>query len=243
MSVTNIAAYRFVDLDALDTLREQIHAQAQALALRGTVLLAPEGINLFLAGTAQAIDAFLQWLRSDTRFADLPVKVSHSDTVPFQRLRVRIKREIIRMDHPDIRPSAGRAAGVSPATLHAWLKDGRDAAGREVVLLDTRNGFEVDAGTFTGAVDMRIARFTQFPEAVQAQREALAGKTVVTFCTGGIRCEKAALYMTQAGFEHVYQLEGGILQYFEDTDGAGFTGECFVFDERIGVDAALTPTN
>ena len=243
MSVTNIAAYRFVNLDALESLRERIHDRAEALALRGTVLLAAEGINLFLAGTASAIDEFLGWLREDARFAGLPVKVSHSEAVPFKRLRVKIKREIIRMDHPDIRPIQGRADGVSAATLHAWLRDGRDAAGREVVLLDTRNGFEVDAGTFAGAVDLRIEKFTQFPEAVLAQRDALAGKTVVTFCTGGIRCEKAALYMTQAGFDHVYQLEGGILQYFEDTDGAGFTGECFVFDERIGVDAALVPTN
>ncbi len=241
MSVTNIAAYRFVDLDDLDTLRTDIETRAQALALRGTVLLASEGINLFLAGSATAIADFLEGLRADARFAGLGVKYSESDTVPFKRLRVRIKREIIRMNHPAIRPAGGRAAAVSPATLHQWLRDGRDAQGRDVVLLDTRNGFEVAAGTFDQAVDLGIERFTQFPEAVQAHRDALAGKTVVTFCTGGIRCEKAALYMAEAGIEHVYQLEGGILQYFEDTDGAGYHGTCVVFDERGGVDKALAP--
>src|SRR5690606_27309861 len=210
MSVTNIAAYKFVSLDDLPGLRAEMLERATSLALKGTVLLAPEGINLFLAGGRSDIDAFLLWLRSDERFAELDVKFSQSAQAPFRRLRVKLKREIIRMDHP--------------ATLARWLESGADDQGRPVVMLDTRNAFEVDAGTFEGAIDWRIERFTQFPAAVQAHRDALRGKTVVSFCTGGIRCEKAALYMAETGIEHVYQLEGGILKYFEETGGKGFKG-------------------
>ncbi|WP_019937900.1 sulfurtransferase [Bordetella sp. FB-8] len=239
--VVNIAAYKFVTLDELPALREPLRERAITLGLKGTVLLAPEGINLFLAGSGHAIEGFLHWLRGDARFADLQVKFSQSDTVPFARMRVKIKREIIRMDHPAIRPQAGRAPGVDGPTLARWLAQGRDDAGREVLMLDTRNAFEVDVGTFEGAVDWRIARFTQFPAALREHLGELQDKTVVSFCTGGIRCEKAAIYMAQAGVPHVYQLEGGILKYFEETGGAGFTGRCFVFDERVSLDPALAP--
>ena len=241
MSIVNIASYRFVGLDDLPQLRESILAQALAGELRGTVLLAPEGINLFLAGTADNIQTFLAWLEQDPRLAGLEVKYSHSETVPFRKMLVKIKREIIRMDHPSIRPEGGRAPAVDARTLQRWLQNGHDDQGTEIVLVDTRNGFEVDAGTFQGALDFRIEKFTQFPAAVMANRDALAGKTVVTFCTGGIRCEKAALYMADAGIPNVYQLEGGILKYFEETEGAGYRGDCFVFDERIALDPTLAP--
>ncbi|MBO1113993.1 sulfurtransferase [Bordetella petrii] len=240
-AVVNIAAYKFVFLDNLPALRAGVLAQAEAAGLKGTVLLAEEGINLFLAGSRGSIDTLLHWLRADGRFADLDVKFSLSEAVPFRRLRVKIKREIIRMDHPAIQPQAGRAPAVSPATLARWLEQGADDHGRPVVMLDTRNAFEVDAGTFQDAVDWRIERFTQFPAAVRAHRDSLRGKTVVSFCTGGIRCEKAALYMAESGVEHVYQLEGGILKYFEETGGKGFNGHCFVFDERVALDPALAP--
>ena len=240
-SVVNIAAYKFVFLDNLADLRAGILAQAEAAGLKGTVLLAEEGINVFLAGSDTGIGTLLHWLRADPRFSDLEVKSSLSDAVPFRRLRVKIKREIIRMDHPAIQPQAGRAPAVTPATLARWLAQGADDQGRPVVMLDTRNAFEVDAGTFAGAVDWRLERFTQFPAAVQAHRDSLQGKTVVSFCTGGIRCEKAALYMAESGIEHVYQLEGGILKYFEETGGQGFNGHCFVFDERVALDPALAP--
>jgi len=240
-SVVNIAAYKFIPLHDLPALRADVLARAEAAGLKGTVLLAEEGINLFLAGSGSGIDTLLHWLRTDHRFADLDVKFSCSASVPFRKLRVKIKREIIRMDHPAIQPQAGRAPAVAPATLARWLGQGADDDGRPVVMLDTRNAFEVDAGTFQGAIDWRIARFTQFPAAVQAHRDSLRGKTVVSFCTGGIRCEKAALYMAEAGIEHVYQLDGGILKYFEETGGQGFDGRCFVFDERIALDPALAP--
>jgi UPF0176 protein len=241
-SVVNIAAYKFVSLDALPDLRAHLLARAGDAALKGTILLAEEGINLFLAGSAEGIDAFLQTLRADARFADLEVKFSHSDGVPFRKLLVKIKREIIRMDHPTIRPEAGRAPGVDAQTLARWLAQGADDAGRPVVMLDTRNAFEVDEGTFKNAIDWRIDRFTQFPAAVQAHRAELEGKTVVSFCTGGIRCEKAAIYMYEAGIQNVYQLDGGILKYFKETGGPGYEGKCFVFDERHSLDPELAPS-
>ena len=241
-SVVNIAAYKFVSLDALPELRARLLDEAGLAALKGTILLAEEGINLFLAGSADGIDAFLRTLRADPRFADLEVKFSHSAAVPFRKLLVKIKREIIRMNHPAIRPEAGRAPGVDAKTLARWLEAGMDDAGRPVVMLDTRNAFEVDEGTFRNAIDWRSERFTQFPAAVQAHRAELEGKTVVSFCTGGIRCEKAAIYMNEAGIEHVYQLDGGILKYFEETGGPGYDGKCFVFDERVSLDPALAPS-
>ena len=152
---------------------------------------------------------------------------------------VKVKREIIRMDHPTIRPAAGRAPSVDPATLRRWLDQGHDDEGREVVTLDTRNAFEVDAGTFDNAIDWRIYKFTEFPPALRAHKAELQDKTVVSFCTGGIRCEKAAILMREEGLPHVYQLEGGILKYFELTDGAHYHGGCFVFDERRVLDTGL----
>lgn len=241
-SIVNIAAYKFVPLDDLPALRAEMLSRAQNADLKGTVLLAEEGINLFLAGSAEGIEAWLKWLQSDPRFAQLELKYSYSSDVPFRKMLVKIKREIIRMNHPTIAPREGRAPAVAPTTLARWLEQGVDDEGRPVVMLDTRNAFEVDEGTFAGAIDWRIDRFTQFPDAVQANRESLQGKTVVSFCTGGIRCEKAAIYMAQAGIDHVYQLDGGILKYFEETDGRGFQGNCFVFDGRFALDPALAPT-
>jgi len=241
LPVLNISAYRFVVLDDVDSLREQIHAQAAARQLKGTVLLAEEGINLFLAGSPDSVQDFIGWLRGDARFASLEVKESRSPTVPFGKLLVKVKREIIRMNHPAIRPQVERAAAVSAQTLLRWLDQGHDDEGREVVTLDTRNAFEVDAGRFRGAIDWRIDKFSDFPAAVLAHRDELRGKTVVSYCTGGIRCEKAALFMADAGVERVMQLDGGILKYFEETGGAHFDGHCFVFDARREVDSDLQP--
>ncbi len=238
-SVLNISAYRFVPLDDTAALQAGLLAQAAGHALKGTVLLAEEGINLFLAGEAANVRGFLAWLKADARFAALDAKESWSREVPFRRLRVKVKREIIRMDHPSIRPHAGRAPAVDAATLARWLDHGRDDDGRPVVMLDTRNAFEVDHGRFRGAVDWRIERFTQFPGALRAHRAQLEGKTVVSYCTGGIRCEKAAIHMAEAGVANVLQLEGGILKYFEQVGARHFEGDCFVFDARVALDPAL----
>ena len=179
-------------------------------------------------------------LRADASFADLEVKFSRSASVPFRKMLVKIKREIIRMDHPMIRPDAGRAPAVDPATLRRWLDRGSDDDGREIVMLDTRNAFEVDYGSFAGALDWCLERFTQFPDAAAAAAADLRGKTVVSYCTGGIRCEKAALYLREVGVE-AFQLDGGILGYFEQVGGAHWTGECFVFDGREALAPDLSP--
>ena len=240
----NVSAYRFVELDDLPALRERVREQCAAAGLKGTVLLAPEGINLFLAGAPEQLNAVLGWLRSDVRFADLTAKESWSDHQPFNRMLVKLKKEIITMKHPQVRPGGGRAPHVDAATLKRWLDAGQDDAGRAIALIDTRNEFEINIGTFDGAIDPHISTFGQFPARIDAlaaaDQHALKDKTVVTFCTGGIRCEKAVLYMEEQGFEHVYQLDGGILKYFETVGGSHFHGDCFVFDRRVALTPALT---
>jgi UPF0176 protein len=239
--VLNISGYRFTHVADPHALREVLHACAAAGGLRGTVLLAHEGVNLFLAGQPPAIDAFMGVLRAQPGLAGFEAKRSRSAVVPFRKLLVKVKREIIRMNHPAIAPQEGRAPAIDACTVRRWLDQGHDDEGRPVVTLDTRNAFEVDYGTFEGAIDWRLGKFSDFPAALDAHAGELAGKTVVSFCTGGIRCEKAALYMQEAGLQHVWQLEGGILKYFEETGGAHFRGDCFVFDEREALDAQLVP--
>jgi len=239
-AVAVIAAYRFVDIDDCEALRQRLLPAAQGAGLKGTVLLAPEGINVALAGGHDALRAWLAQLCADPRFAGLDVKWHTAAAVPFGRLRVKVKREIIRMNQPTVRPGAGRAPSVDGPTLARWLHDSRCDAGRPVVLLDTRNDFEVDAGAFEGAIDWRLHKFSDFPAALAQHAEDLQGKTVVSYCTGGIRCEKAALWMARQGLPHVLQLEGGILRYFEQTAGAPYwRGRCVVFDEREAVDTHL----
>jgi UPF0176 protein len=233
-----VAAYRFVNLDDCHALRQTLFETALHVGIKGTVLLAPEGINFTLAGPRQGMQTWLAALQSDTRFDALALKTHHAQTIPFRHLRVKVKPEIIRMDQPTIQPAAQRAPSVNASTLARWLDAGRCDAGRPLVLLDTRNGFEVDAGSFEGAIDWRLQKFSDFPAALAAHRDELLGKTVVSYCTGGIRCEKAALWMAQAGVDNVMQLDGGILCYFEQTHSAPhWRGECFVFDERVGVAA------
>jgi len=247
MRILNLSAYQFATLDKTAGWRPQVLERCESLDLRGTILLAPEGINLFIAGEEAAVRAFIDYIRHDPlfegKFATLQFKESFSDERPFNRMLVRLKREIITMKKPAIHPEEGRAPSVSPVTLKAWLDRGRDDEGRPVVMLDTRNAFEVDVGTFEQALDYRIHKFSEFPDVIEANRADLEGKTVVSFCTGGIRCEKAAIHMKEAGIEHVYQLEGGILKYFEDVGGAHYQGDCFVFDQRTALNPRLAPSD
>ena len=240
-NIQNIAAYRFVTLDDVDALAVRVKSLCESLALKGTVLVSPEGINIFLAGDASAIDGFLAELQTDTRFAGLSVKFSQSAFVPFKRLRVKRKKEIITYRDASLRPEQGRAPGVTPETLARWLETGKDDAGREVVMLDTRNIDEVVHGSFKDALVFPINRFTDLPKAVDLLKPELEGKTIVSFCTGGIRCEKSVLRMQKDGFENCYQLEGGILGYFEKVGGKHYHGRCFVFDDRIALDPNLEP--
>lgn len=239
--ILNIAAYRFVAIvDPADVVA-RVRALCEAHHLKGTVLVAPEGINLFLAGAPAAIHGFLERLCEDVRFAAMEVKHSASASIPFRRLRVRLKREIITFRKHGLAPASARAGSLSPASLREWLRTGRDDEGREVVLLDTRNRQEVAYGSFRDALTLPIERFTAFPGALEPHRESLRGKTVVSFCTGGIRCEKVALWMADDGYENVLQLEGGILGYFEQVGGEGYEGRCFVFDGRVALDPQLKP--
>ncbi|TAH45271.1 MAG: sulfurtransferase [Dokdonella sp.] len=239
--VLNIAAYQFVEIEAPESFVSRVREALEGLDLRGTILIAGEGINLFLAGAPADVEAFLEWLRADPRFAHIVCKRSFSETQPFARLKVKLKSEIISFRQDNASPLARRAASVQPADLARWIAQGRDDEGKRLVLLDTRNRQEVTYGTFAGALHFPIDKFTDLPAAVAGVRHALEDATVVSFCTGGIRCEKAALWMQAEGMANVLQLDGGILGYFEKVGGFGYEGRCFVFDERVALDSDLKP--
>lgn len=240
--ILNIAAYRFVSIDDADALALRVNEQADAASLRGSVLVAPEGINLVLAGAETRLRGFLTWLFEDPRFAGITIKESWSQTVPFARLKVKRKQEIIAFRREEAVPlDRERAPMVDPKTLARWIGQGHDDAGKSLVLLDTRNREEFGFGSFAGALSLPIEKFTELPAALAPHREALRDATVVSFCTGGIRCEKAALWLRDDGMDNVLQLDGGILGYFEQVGGFGYDGRCFVFDERLALDPALQP--
>ena len=241
--ILNIAAYLFVAIDDADALAVRLREHAEAAALRGTMLVTPEGLNLFLAGMEAPLRGFLAWLRADPRFSALHAKESWSRAQPFARLKVKRKAEVITFRREAASPlRAGmRAPAVDAPTLARWIAQGHDDAGRRLVVLDTRNREEVAHGTFTGALTLPIDRFTDLPEALATHREELRDATVVSVCTGGIRCEKAALWMRADGMDNVLQLDDGILGYFERVGGAGYSGHCFVFDDRIALDPQLRP--
>ena len=233
----NVSAYKFVPIDDPPGLREKWLPICKTLGLKGTILLSAEGINMFVAGSDEAINAILAELASDDRFADLPIKKSYSDYQPFNRMLIRLKKEIISMGVPTIVPSSKTSPKISATQLKQWLDEGK-----ELTLLDTRNDYEVEIGTFTDAVPIGIDSFREFPEATKELDDSVKKKPVVMFCTGGIRCEKAGPLMEEQGFEEVYQLDGGILRYFEEVGGEHYDGECFVFDQRVAVDPDLNET-
>lgn len=247
MEIVNIASYKFVGIPDPDAWQQPLKERCDTLRLKGTILLATEGINLFLAGERESIDAFVQYLQHDSifgnRFAQLDIKESFSANQPFRKMVVRIAKEIITMRHPMIRPEDERAPHVDAPVLQKWLDQGHDDEGRELLLLDTRNDFEVEMGTFENALNLNIEKFSDFPTAIGAEMDksgnGFKDKTIVSFCTGGIRCEKAALYLQEIGHPKVLQLDGGILRYFEEVGGAHWEGECFVFDERVSLDPGL----
>jgi UPF0176 protein len=232
--VVNIAAYRFAPLEQLAALRAELLAFCRARGLRGTILLSGEGINLFVAGDAIAVDELLARLRAIPGLGQLEAKISHTTHQPFRRMLVRLKKEIIAFGVPGIEPARRTSPKLAPRQLKAWLDEGRP-----LTLLDTRNDYEVKLGTFQNALPAGVDHFRDFPAAVARLPAELKEQTIVMFCTGGIRCEKAGPYMESQGFRNVLQLDGGILKYFEECGGAHYRGECFVFDQRVGVDPAL----
>ncbi|HTM64472.1 MAG TPA: rhodanese-like domain-containing protein [Gammaproteobacteria bacterium] len=232
MQTLNIAGYKFIELNDLTSLRNSLQDKCSSLQLKGTILLSPEGINISLAGTKQAVMSFKTSLAGDERFADMRFHHTYSSYLPFKHLKVKLKNEIITLRQGDVAPvNVNRAPDISPSELKRWLDEKRD-----ITLLDTRNDYEYRFGTFAGALNLHIHNFGELPEAV---RNLDKQKPLVMFCTGGIRCEKAAIYMMNQGFSEVYQLDGGILGYFAQAGGAHYEGECFVFDERIALDSYL----
>jgi RluA family pseudouridine synthase len=236
-AVVNISGYEFVALVDLPALRQRLLACCRAGGLRGTILLSTEGINVFVAGGREPIDKLLQKLRAIPGLENFMPKESLSDDQPFNRMLVRIKREIIAFGVPGIEPQKRTSPKLAPQELKRWLDEKRP-----VTLLDTRNDYEVRAGTFQNAVTLGLDHFRNFPAAAQKLPDELKREPIVMFCTGGIRCEKAGPYLEREGFEHVYQLEGGILKYFEECGSAHYDGDCFVFDRRIGLDPSLAET-
>ena len=235
--VVNIAAYKFAELENLPSLREELRTECRERELRGSILLSPEGINLFIAGESSAVEWLIARLRAIPGIEDLEPKFSESEEQPFNRMLVKIKSEIIAFGVEGINPSRYTSPRISPRELKTWLDEGRP-----VTLLDTRNNYEIKLGSFAGARTLRIDHFKQFPEAVKTLPQEMKEIPVVSFCTGGIRCEKAAPLLEREGFRSVFQLEGGILKYFEECGGAHYDGECFVFDKRVGVDPGLRET-
>jgi len=236
-AVTNISTYRFAELTGLKELREELTASCKSWDLKGTILLSTEGINLFVAGAAESIKRLLMKLRSIPGLEDLTPKVSLSETQPFSRMLVRLKKEIISFGVEAVRPANYTSPKLAARDLKQWLDEGRP-----VILLDTRNDYEVKLGTFKGALVPHINTFREFPEAVRKLPDEMKDQPVVMFCTGGIRCEKAGPFMEMEGFKNIYQLDGGILKYFEECGGDHYEGECFVFDQRVGVDPGLRET-
>ena len=233
MRYLTAAFYRFVDLADCAAFKAPLQALCDAEQVKGLVLLAPEGINSTIAGPAQGVHAVLAWLRSQAPFAPLQHKESWSDKAPFRRMRVRVKKEIVTMGVPDLRPASQAGHYVSAQDWNALIAD------PDVLLVDTRNDYEVELGTFDRAINPRIQSFAQLPDWLQAQGllNAAQPRKVAMFCTGGIRCEKSTALLRAHGLHEVYHLEGGILKYLETVapEASRWQGECFVFDERVSV--------
>lgn len=241
--VVNVSGYRFVHLEYLPLIQADMHAALLETGVLGTILIAEEGINVALAGSKAQVVAAREYLDSDERFSGLWLKESLSDIVPFSKLKVRIRHEIIAFDGPDARAqqlTRPTAPAITPENVKRWIESGKD-----FTLLDTRNTYEIESGTFEQAEHLNIAHFRDFQSAVHKALDAGTinpDKPIVTFCTGGIRCEKAAPWLIEQGFSEVHQIDGGVLNYFERTGGAHWEGDCFVFDDRVEVDKNLSPT-
>ncbi len=234
------ALYRFTPLDSLPELRAQLLELCRAKGIRGTLLLAREGINGTIAGPDAALERVVEQIRTLPGCAEIEVKWSRAPALPFQRMKVRLKREIVTMGQPDIDPLQGTGHYLDPAAWNALIAD------PETVVIDTRNAYEIEAGTFAGAVDPGTRSFREFPGWFRANRAELLGngkRKVAMFCTGGIRCEKSTAFLKAEGVNEVYHLKGGILKYLEDMpeEHSLWQGECFVFDERVTVGHGLVP--
>lgn len=235
--LTVAALYHFTRFPDPAALKPGLLETCLAHGVKGSLLLAPEGINGTIAGTRAGIDAALAAIRALPGCAGLEWKESFADSMPFGRMKVRIKREIVTMGQPDVDPLARVGNYVAPKDWNALISD------PDTVVIDTRNDYEVAIGTFQGAVDPRTKAFGEFPDWWQANRDRFAGKRIAMFCTGGIRCEKSTNYLLGQGVNQVYHLKGGILKYLEDVpeEASLWQGQCFVFDDRVSVGHGLVP--
>ncbi|GGB45791.1 UPF0176 protein [Oceanisphaera marina] len=231
------ALYKFVTLDNHEALREPLQSMMESEQIRGTLLLASEGINGTVAGSRDAIDQLKAWFANDSRFSGIDYKESLSEEQPFYRTKVKLKKEIVTLGVEGIDPKRVVGTYVAPKDWNALISD------PDVVLVDTRNDYEVDIGTFKGALNPNTESFREFPEYVKNNLDANKHKKVAMFCTGGIRCEKSTAYLKEQGFDEVYHLHGGILKYLEEVPAqeSMWQGECFVFDNRVTVDHQLQP--
>jgi UPF0176 protein len=227
--------YKFAELADYTEKRAPLLTYCQEQGIKGTILLAAEGINATISGSRQAIDALLSFLRSDPRLADLEPKESYAEGPPFERMKVRLKKEIVTLGLPEIAPEKKVGAYIQPKDWNTLIMD------PEVLVIDTRNQFEVEIGTFKRAENPHTESFREFPEYVRAHLNPEQHKKVALFCTGGIRCEKASSFLLEQGFQEVYHLQGGILKYLEEVPLAEslWQGECFVFDQRVAIDHSL----
>ena len=237
LDVLNIAGYKFEPLSDIDSLVREFQSVCDDLELKGSVYLSPNGINFSLAGSEESVKQYLLFMEQDRRFLDIPLKKTYSETQPFRRMKVRPKKEIISLGRDDINPRELTGEYVTPKELFAMYENNED-----VIVLDTRNQYETRVGLFENAVDLQLDTFRDFPDAIEQLPEEYKDKQIVMYCTGGIRCEKASAVMLKAGFSDVKQLEGGVLDYFKETGGKYWNGDCFVFDERVALDTDLNET-
>ena len=233
----NVAGYKFEPLENLDSLIPEFQNKCDELGLKGSVYLSPNGINFSIAGTEENVDIYIKFMEEDSRLRDIPLKKTFSETQPFRRMKVRLKKEIISLGRDDINPSELTGDYISPRELFEIYEKKED-----VIVLDTRNEYETRVGLFENAIDLQLDTFRDFPSAIETLPEEYKDKQIVMYCTGGIRCEKASAVMMKAGFSDVKQLEGGVLDYFKETGGAYWNGDCFVFDERVALDKELKET-
>ncbi|MEA5573328.1 rhodanese-related sulfurtransferase [Calothrix sp. UHCC 0171] len=236
MALVVAAFYKFTQLPDFREIQHPLLSFCLTQGIKGTILLAEEGINGTIAGSRAGIDAVLAYLRSDSRLLDLEHKESSAESAPFERMKVRLKKEIVTLGLPEVSPTQQVGTYVSPQDWNAIASD------PDVIIIDTRNDYEVKIGTFKNAVNPATHSFREFPEYVQQNLDPQKHKKIAMFCTGGIRCEKASAYMLSQGFQEVYHLQGGILKYLEEVpkEDSIWEGECFVFDERIAVQHGLT---
>ncbi len=238
MNIANITGYKFTPITDTKLLQEKIINLSEENNLKGTVLISDKGINFSVAGLIENTSNFLKVIKKDEQFSDIDIKTTFNEYQPFRKMLVRIKKEIISMGVDEINPYEFTGEKIKPFELNKKLD-----AGEDVILLDTRNEYEVRLGTFENAIDLNLDSFRDFPTKINGLREQIGDKEIVMFCTGGVRCEKASALMLKSGFKNVKQIDGGVINYFKETGGAHWKGDCFVFDDRVALDKELNETD